>query len=126
MAFSLPTFNLVCNIWIPHDSPGDGPASHQLIPCQLYLNSRVGADQEYGTSWAWSPSIILRLPIAELVAWEQAGIIEIPSGNPDYYIPRLKERMHRGFPNEYLVMYVDQANAAGVPEAKNVLYPPYP
>lgn len=124
MAFSLPTFNLVCNIWIIGDQPGEGPASWQDIPCQLYLNSRTPVAQEYGTYWAWSPSIFLRLPIAEKLAWEQAGIIEIPSGDPEYYIPRLKEKMHRGFANEYLVIFCDQANAAGQPEARNVVYPP--
>lgn len=126
MPFKLPDFNLLCNIWPVHDAPGEGPAMYQDVPCQLHLNSRTPVAQEYGTYWAWNPTIFLRMPLEYLLAWTQAGIIEISSGDPDYYIPRMKERMHRGFPNEYLVIMCDQSNAAGTPEAKNVVYPPFP
>jgi len=126
MPFSLPNFNLLCEAWPVHDAPSEGPATWQDVPCQLYVNPKTPVAQEYGTYWAWSPTIFLRLPTSALLMWEGCGIIHLSYASDDYYIPRMKERMHRGFPNEYLVIWCDQSDATGNPVAKNVTYPPFP
>jgi len=48
MSFSLPNFNLTCDIWAPGQSPALGnPATFVGVPCQLYIISRPGSLPPY-------------------------------------------------------------------------------
>jgi len=125
MSFQLPNFNLLANIWAVGDGPLEGAPGYPDVPCQLYVNSKAAFDTEYGTAWAWSPPTFLRLPVAFEAAWQNAGIIEITAHLGDFYIAKWKERIHMGFPNEYLAIQMDQSvDAHGTPGARNVTYPP--
>lgn len=113
MAYTLPNFNILCDVWILPAKPADGPPTHVDIPCQLYRNSRL-ADNN-------SPRAQLRLstlssPLVPTSGSGAAGnpIVECPSGSGNFYRAERGEFMHRGFPNEYVSVDVTPCQLSGV------------
>jgi len=100
VAFTLPNFNIACNIWAPGDNPGDGdPPTFSDVPCQLYTLSRTGS----------LPSYMLRLDKSfaglELHAGTtlSQGSGFVLSSMAGHFFGCLTRPfvVHSGFPNEY-------------------------
>jgi len=102
MAYTLPNFNLLCDMWDPGHAPGLGdPPDHVAVPCQLYVLSRGSG----------APQLQLRVPSTIIGLNIFVGTTP-PVGSatgveidlfPGYYFAVTGNAvvMHAGFPNEY-------------------------
>lgn len=121
----LPDFNLLMHGWVHPNNPDNGdPPDFVDIPCQLYYESRQGSSAiSYMSSQEWPTSVVFRMPLGEIVEWMSAWIVgwNDPLGNDTYYRPFFKQRVHAGFPNEYLAMLCVQCADDGVPSAQFVI-----
>lgn len=120
MAFApeLPSFNLLADFWPNPTTPATHPPGALAIPCQLYFDPRHGGDDKIVSTTQNEVAVYLRIP-AHLVT---AGTIDPkrisgwrlmhpPMARPFYYVSMWWEFMHWGFPNEYVLVRVLQANA---------------
>lgn len=108
MAYTLPVFNLTCNLWRPPSVTTDPP--DDTFDCQLYIPSRGMLDITPGDDDLWQPPIYVRAPKGTDI--RQDDILEVDDGDGWYYRVRWIERMHRGFSNEYFVALVEQSTTA--------------
>jgi len=60
------------------------------------------------------------MPTSETSVFVSGQVFEVPAESGRYYRARFKERMHQGFPNEYLIVVVVQCNNAGVPLIRDI------
>jgi hypothetical protein len=111
MPFSVPTFNLLANIWNAGHTPAGDLPDRVDQPCQLYLPSRAVPVWDQGLDNPWNFVIILRYPsgLPELARGDIVGLTPAP----DYYLVRWSQRIHQGFLNEYRESYVTQCDANG-------------
>lgn len=117
MAFNVPNFNLLCNVWqglcpgnvLPGAAPGGAP-DIAILPCQLYTWPKEGwvANPVDGAGPVPGPNytmVILRIPkltdIRDFCNAAGPDIVECPAGSNRWYIVRCVEDQHKGFPNEY-------------------------
>ena len=108
MPFTLPTFNLVANIWRAATPLTDPP--DVVTDAQLYLSSRVYVATSLVTPGDAVPTVTLRVPMgADL---RVGDIVEVEAGDAWFYTCVWIERMHRGFPNEYFVGLLEQGIAS--------------
>lgn len=112
MAFTLPNFNLLADRWVSPNTPAAGAPDFLAIPCQLYVNSRGLLDITPGDFTAWVPPIYIRLQVGAIPPVKD-DIYEVIPGSADYYKVRWTQSIHKGFPNEYIVVLVEQCDAAG-------------
>lgn len=117
MAFTLPNFNVSCFIWHP---PNASPAVPDVnVECQLYFTSRGQFDLVPGDPASYVPPIYLRVPPGtDLRSGDQ---VECLPGTGWFYTVRWVERVHLGFPNEYLVGIVEQQVGAPPPGGELLL-----
>jgi len=120
MAFRLPDFNLVANLWTCSGTavPADGPADYSNIPVQKYVASR--AAWPVSPAWAngfflqYHPPVQLRFPrVAPFdTAWNTWPVTaaEVPAGSGQYYRTFWQEVQHEGFVNEYALLIAVQCN----------------
>jgi len=115
MAYTLPQFNLTCDVWNAGKNPANDDAVEESVPCQFYLYSRGVWPVQPCELELYQCPIYLRFPIdvAAIVALGQ--VFECPTGTGRYFRARFKEVMHYGFPNSYLVAIVVQCNENGSP-----------
>lgn len=104
MAYTLPVFNLECNLWRPPTPTTDPPDA--VHDCQLYIPSRGMLDITPGDDDLWVPPVYVRFPKGTDV--QQDDVLEVDDGDGWFYRVRWTERMHRGFSNEYFVALVEQ------------------
>lgn len=116
----LPIFNQVCDIWKWPNTPGDGLADYFNIPCQLYLPTKGLLDIQPGDRFFWVPPIYLRMPVAQSAAWIDLTIVAVPALSNRYYRARWKDKAHLGFPNEYLVVVLEQCDDQGIALLRDV------
>lgn len=120
MAFSLPQFNLLANLWTCDGNmkPADGPADFVNVPCQKYTNPRgwfdVTPPWKAGFHLEWVPPIYLRFPrgIPFAGTWPTWKVVcvEVPAGSGQYYRTVWQEIEHEGFPNEYAILVSAQCD----------------
>lgn len=102
MAYTLPNFNLLCDIYNPGHSPGNGdPPDFVGVPCQVYIPTRANP----------TLTAVLRLPnnIAGLTITTGttppvgSGTGFVITGYPNvFFTAGSASRVnHPGFPNEY-------------------------
>jgi len=120
----LPSFNILCDIWTVGKYPDVDAPTYVDVPCQLYVNSKGLLDIEPDDQWAWVPPIWVRMPLSHFTQWGVATIFSAPKGLSEFYKARWKNRMHAGFPNEYLVAVVEQCDGMGVSTYRDVNWPP--
>lgn len=123
MAYTLPNFNLVADLWFFPHSPQLGGPDLILVPCQLYLPSRGAVDIDYGAGGLYFPPIYLRLDPASGPYDPLAWIIGLPDDPPTrslYYRVHFREWTHLGFPNQYQSWILFQCNDAGTPRPRDV------
>jgi hypothetical protein len=104
MAFSLPTFNLVCNVFTG-PAPIVGPP--RLSPvCNLAVGRRVQQPgQQWGSDGAIGMCPSLLLPpltdVRDLTNSTGYDFIEVPAGSGRVYQVSLVEDIGKGFSNEH-------------------------
>lgn len=104
MSFTVPTFNLTCEVW-------NGPWATKtlrlhLLPCNLAMGRRIqqqlsaGFDSPFG--WA-APSLLV--PALSDIRDEYCGgdsdLVEVPTGSGRWYDVSMVDDVGKGFPNEY-------------------------
>lgn len=120
MAYTVPQFNLLCDIWNAGHVPSVDDPDAENVPCQFYLYSRGTFDVQPCELELYTPPIWIRLPVAETANFTSGQVFECPAESGRYYRARFKERMHQGFTNEYLVVVVVQCNSHGVPHIRDI------
>ena len=108
MAYQLPHFNLVVNVWRAWNTSGPPPTvppTTASLPAQLYV-------QLAGAVAASTSSIgiltVLRVPkgtdirVANALA-TYPDLVECPAGSRRFYSALEVEDAHKGFPNEYRI-----------------------
>lgn len=111
MAFTVPVFNLAVNLWRPPNAPPAVPTS--VFAGQLYFPTRGMLDITPGDNALWNPPIYLRCPIGTDVRVND--VVEIAAGDGWIYKVRWVDRMHRGFPNEYVGAVLEHVTAGPPP-----------
>lgn len=112
MAFNLPVFNLNLGMYLPPNNPMTGPPD-QLIDCQLYVDAKARVDITPGSPLDWVPPIYIRLSVDDfyvnLPPAVGAGFRYIDDNAQTwYYVVRWWERIHAGFPNQYMQLLCEQ------------------
>lgn len=111
MAFTLPIFNLVCNLWRPPATTSDPPTSSP--DCQLYYPSRSTLPIEVPSADDFSPAAWIRFPWGTDV--RVGDILEVAAADGYFYEVRFVDRMHRGFANQYIFAVCEQQAASPPP-----------
>jgi hypothetical protein len=106
MAFSVPTFNLVCNVFT-------GPFLAKVLrianlPCNLAVGRRTNAYQpafQTDTGGASSPMLLVpaRSDLRDNGCVGGYDVVEVPAGTGRFYALVQVDDMARGFPNEYRI-----------------------
>jgi hypothetical protein len=107
MPYNLPDFNETFQFWeAPTAPPVGAPAGH--FNGQLFLNSRINLETTPLVPMWWVPPLIIRAPVTHTPGngWIYLRVGDAPSG---CYLSRWWDRCHLGFPNEYIVILVEQA-----------------
>lgn len=104
MAFTLPNFNLTCNIF----TVAGGVATFRLdSPCNLAMGRRTavitnGASQDGGLD-GLQPSLLLP-PLTDIRDSSCGGeidLVEVPAGSGRFYLAVNVDDIGKGFPNEH-------------------------
>jgi hypothetical protein len=103
MSFTLPTFNLLCNVWTG-TAPPPG-ARRAQFPCNLAWGRRVNTSLDsVGAFW---PTTILLPALADIRTITQTGVasgndvVEVPAGSGRYYVAEHVDDIGKGFSNEH-------------------------
>lgn len=120
MAYTTPNFNLLVDVWDAGNVPADDDPDFENVTMQLYVYSRVSFDVQPCELELYQPPIQLRMPVSVLAIWTSGQVFECPAESGRYYRARFKEKIHQGFPNEYLVAYVVQCDDTGAPIARDI------
>lgn len=129
MAFSVPTFNLTCNIF-------DGPWLTRVLrltsPCNLAYGRRVtqlfGTDPQ--TDVSTGNAMQLLLPAStDIRDFSNAAIsdcVECPAGSGRWYGVSMVDDVGKGFDNEYRLAIIDKIYQAKNPLEYPLLFWPVP
>lgn len=120
MAYNLPTFNLLADVWYAGKNPAADDPDAENVPLQFYLASKGTYDVDPCDNKNYTPPIWLRMPMTETAIWTSGQVWEVPAETGRYYRARFKDVMHLGFPNQYLIAVVVQCNAEGLPLIRDV------
>jgi hypothetical protein len=120
MAYTLPVFNVPVDVWSTGHVPSVDAPDFENVATQPYIYSRVSFDVHQCELELYLPALQLRQPLSAIVAWQAGQVFEVPAESGRYYRARIKERVHMGFSNEYLVIFVVQCNADGVPVLRDI------
>lgn len=103
MAFTIPKFNLLCDIWRGNTAPPVGDPALAEVPCQLAWDRAadyvitVGANRIHPMK--------LRVPAGTDLRGQLSSTfqdtVEIPSGSGRYYTCWMVDDVAKGFSNEY-------------------------
>jgi len=118
--FTLPVFNLFCDVWNAGKTPASDDPDAENVPCQFYVNSRGTFDVQPCELENYTPPLWVRMRVEDIGVWIAGQIFEVASETGRYYRARFKERMHYGFSNQYLIVVVVQCNSAGVPLIRHI------
>lgn len=99
MAFTLPSFNLVCDIWDEGHAPGTDAPDFVSVPCQNYVDTRRPAFVNVAMS--------IRIPAGAISGLSGTyysaapAYVESPQGSGHFWSCVTMCKVHEGFPNEY-------------------------
>jgi len=124
--YSPPNFNVLADLWFGSNVPFTSLPDFEDQACQFYVYSRGLLDITPSDEELWVPPIYLRLPLASIVNWRNLQVVECPPASGRWFRARWKERMHMGFPNEYLVVILQQCDAEGNWILRDVIGGPTP
>lgn len=120
MAYTVPQFNVPVDFWSTGHIPDDDPPDFENVSCQFYIYSRVSFDVQPCELELYQPPMQLRVPRSAALAWVAGQVFEVPAESGRYYRARYKDRVHLGFPNEYLVIFVVQCGSDGIPVLRDI------
>jgi len=120
MAYTLPVFNVPIDVWDAGHTPAVDDPDFENVNVQFYVYSRVSFDVMPCDLELYQPPIQIRMPASTSAIWVSGQIFEAPAESGRYYKARFKERVHMGFPNEYLVVYVAQCQSDGAAIARDI------
>lgn len=120
MAYTLPQFNVPVDVWSAGHVPDDDPPDFENVASQPYIYSRVSFDLAQCDLELYFPALQIRQPLGAIVAWRDGQVFEVPAESGRYYRARVKEHVHMGFPNEYLVIFVVQCGGDGIPVLRDI------
>jgi len=120
MAYTTPVFNVPVDVWDAGHFPASDAPDFENVTTQFYVYSRVSFDVQPCELELYQPPIQIRMPVATAAIWVSGQVFEAPAESGRYYRARFKERVHLGFVNEYLVVYVVQCDAEGKPIARDI------
>ncbi len=128
MAYSIPTFNLTCNIWRFQPPPPGGPPA--LSPdCNLAVGRRVSIPTVEGDLTTAYGSMTLLLPKgtdirdASCVASLAGDLVEVPAGSGRFYFVAYVDDVGKGFLNEHRYAYISKACQASDPTLFSYIWP---
>lgn len=114
MGFSVPNFNITCNIWHPANVPPSAPDSTE--DCNLAWGKRVSSYQGV-ISTPNEPIMTLLLPPATDIRGPQcaggADVVEVPSGSGRFYTVLGVDDIGKGFANEHRAAMIAWTTAFG-------------
>lgn len=116
MSFSLPTFNLTCNIWRFQPPPPGGPPFLSPL-CNLAFGRRINRSPELGDlDLALGQMSLLLPPLTDIrdaasVASHAGDLVEVPQASGRYYYVFYVDDIGKGFPNEHRVALLGKAAA---------------
>jgi hypothetical protein len=131
MAFTLPDFNITCNIFT-------GPASSMTLriadqECNLAYGRRHAIDSPFGgTQNSYSVTMTLLLPplvdIRDLKCGYLVDIVEAPAGSGRFYLVASVDDIGKGFDNEHRAALLAPGSEAifGTGSDWNTLFWPTP
>jgi hypothetical protein len=102
MAFSVPTFNLTCNIWRGASGPPAPPSV--VAECNLAWGRRVSHfPSGLGVDPASAMTLLLPVgtDIRSLVCATGSDWVEVPAGTGRFYVVLGVDDVGKGFPNEH-------------------------
>jgi hypothetical protein len=114
MAFTVPDFNLVCNVF-------RGPYLTRVLaitdlPCNLAFSRRGQIPSAFQVNNEWSPIMSLLVPagsdLRSLVNAAVEDVVECPSGSGRWYQVGGVDDIGKGFPNEHRCALLFQISAA--------------
>jgi len=115
MAYRIPTFNLLCDVW--HGLPsGTIPITDpdiESLACQLRWMGRGPAEtlsSPQNIQDSWQCGITLLVPALTDIRDELSGtfadIVEVPKGSARIYEVKYADDVGKGFANEYRIAYL--------------------
>jgi len=113
MAYTVPVFNLTCDIYALAAPPPVGPPIYLAVPCQNYVFSRWHPNHQIQHSF--------RFPVGAFagISGEILGVtqywIECPIGSAHFYMVVSVAVMHEGFPNSYWAAECYEIDPATLP-----------
>jgi len=120
MAYTVPNFNLLADVWNAGHTPADDPPDEENVPCQFYLYSRGTFDVDPCELELYTPPIWLRFQSVDAGIVSLGQVFEVEPETGRYYRARFKEIMHYGFPNQYLIVVVVQCTSDGIPLLRDI------
>lgn len=110
--YTLPTFNLLCDLYQPLLPPPVGPVTYAGVSCQLYVSSKYPGGS--------TPPKFLRMPMPAYQLWGPLGgvpgwYVNLPAGSGIWYEVQEAYVVHRGFANQYLQCTMLQIDAVALP-----------
>jgi hypothetical protein len=118
MAFTLPNYNLNANFYVKGVLPGTGPL-WATIPVQLYIYSRAPFGRGVNAATQGNPVLICRVT-SGLLGTFPGNLVGATLALPDvkltwaYYVIVWWDVVHKGFPNEYLMLQLAQCDGNAV------------
>ncbi len=103
MAFRIPEFNLLCDIWHSSVYPPVGAPDIAGVACQLAWDAL--ADKPITISTSVISLMKIRFPagtdVRGAISSTGQDTIECPSGSGRFYLTRTVDDVAKGFPNEF-------------------------
>jgi hypothetical protein len=105
MAFRVPVFNILANLWTFHAAPYPPPGAPRIAnqQCQLYHCKEQPLVSGAGLELA----MLIRLPagtdIRGPLSTTNFDVVEVPVGSGNWYLAEDVNDIARGFQNEYRV-----------------------
>lgn len=117
-AYTQPDFNVQFSVWQFGHTPAVDPLDFQCFG-QLYLSSKGLLDITPNNPDDWVPPIYMRINPPDLALFNLPCVGSIVGVFDTfafewYYKLRWWERIHAGFPNEYIAFIAEQCSSAGV------------
>lgn len=114
MGFSVPNFNITCNIWRIASPPPAAPFSTE--DCNLALGRRTSSYQGLYSSDR-EPVMSLLLPPGTDIRGPQSAtgpdVVEVPAGTGRFYTVVGVDDSGKGWPNEHRVALIAWTSAYG-------------
>jgi len=129
MAFTLPEFNITCNIWHVGHQTFPLPAPDLVSDCNLAFGRRVLSHDNFRANESSFLMQLLLPPgtdIRDLSCSAVTDLVEVPAGSGRFYQALFVDDIGKGFGNEHRVAGLLKVSAVMTPGFSNVPQWPTP